>query len=66
MRGPASGREWGGVVRTGGRAQLEFGTKQVTFYVGGGYSTFSGRHVASNNRVEAGAGASWAVTEPGR
>ena len=46
--GPAGGRSWNC-------------TKPVTFYVGGGYSTFSGQHVASNNRVEAGAGASWAV-----
>ncbi|TCZ57820.1 cellulose biosynthesis protein BcsC [Roseicella aquatilis] len=59
MRDPASGASWGGVVRTGGRAQLEVGTRPISFYVGGGYSSFTGDHVASNSRVEAGAGALW-------
>jgi hypothetical protein len=61
MRDPNTGRTWGGVVRTGGRAQLEVGTQPVSFYVGGGYSGLQGEGVAKNNRIEAGAGASWVV-----
>jgi hypothetical protein len=61
MRDVNSGRVWGGVVRTGGRAQLEVGTQPISFYVGGGYSGLDGTQVAKNNRVEAGAGASWVV-----
>ncbi|WP_431271075.1 cellulose synthase subunit BcsC-related outer membrane protein [Dankookia sp. P2] len=61
MRDVNTGRTWGGVIRTGGRAQLEVGTQPVSFYVGGGYSGLDGTQVAKNNRVEAGAGASWVV-----
>ena len=61
MRDVNTGRVWGGVVRTGGRAQLEVGTQPVSFYVGGGYSGLDGTQVAKNSRVEAGAGASWVV-----
>ncbi|MDO9708074.1 cellulose biosynthesis protein BcsC [Paracraurococcus lichenis] len=60
-RDPSSGQVWGGVVRTGGRAQLEIGTQPVSFYVAGGYSTFQGDRVQNNSRLEAGAGASWTV-----
>jgi cellulose synthase operon protein C len=61
MRDVNSGRVWGGVVRTGGRAQLEVGTQPISFYVGGGYSGLDGTQVAKNSRIEAGAGASWVV-----
>ena len=61
LRDPASGQAWGGVVRTGGRAQLEYAAGPVGLYAGGGYSTFTGRNTASNSRIEAGAGASTAV-----
>jgi Tfp pilus assembly protein PilF len=61
LRDPASGQVWGGVVRTGGRAQLEYGGGPVGLYAGAGYSTFSGRNTASNSRFEAGAGASYQV-----
>lgn len=61
VRDPNSGRTWGGVVRTGGRAQLEFGAGPASFYFGGGYSGFTGNNVARNNRYEVGAGASYAL-----
>ncbi|WP_043361904.1 cellulose biosynthesis protein BcsC [Belnapia sp. F-4-1] len=61
LRDPVSGQVWGGVVRTGGRAQLEYGAGPVGLYAGAGYSTFTGRNTASNNRFEAGAGASYAI-----
>ncbi|MFC7473309.1 cellulose synthase subunit BcsC-related outer membrane protein [Dankookia sp. GCM10030260] len=61
MRDVNTGRTWGGVVRTGGRAQLEVGTQPVSFYVGGGYSALDGTQVAKNSRIEAGAGASWVI-----
>lgn len=61
QRDPQSGRVWGGVVRTGGRAQLEYSAGPMSFYAGGGYSTFEGEGVADNSRIEAGAGMSYAV-----
>ncbi|MEN0077425.1 MAG: cellulose synthase subunit BcsC-related outer membrane protein, partial [Paracraurococcus sp.] len=61
QRDPLSGRSWGGVTRTGGRAQLEYTTGPVTIYGGGGWSSFDGSGVADNSRVEAGAGFSYAV-----
>ncbi len=61
LRDPATGQGWGGVVRTGGRAQLEFSAQPVNFYLAGGYSTFTGDHVARNSRVEAGLGGAWTV-----
>ena len=56
LRDPAFGRVWGGVVRTGGRAQIEFSSGDTNFYVAGGYFNFSGEGVADNSRMEAGAG----------
>ncbi|MBV1796702.1 cellulose biosynthesis protein BcsC [Siccirubricoccus sp. G192] len=61
LRDPGTGRVWGGVTRTGGRAQLEFGTGPVTFYAGGGYAQIEGQGVVDNARLEAGAGASYLV-----
>jgi tetratricopeptide (TPR) repeat protein len=56
LRDPAFGREWGAVVRTGGRAQLEFASGETNFYIAGGYYRFDGDGVAENSRFEAGAG----------
>jgi tetratricopeptide (TPR) repeat protein len=56
LRDPALGNVWGGVVRTGGRAQIEVSSGDMAFYVAGGYYTFSGDGVADNSRMEAGAG----------
>ncbi|MFZ4410664.1 MAG: cellulose synthase subunit BcsC-related outer membrane protein, partial [Paracraurococcus sp.] len=61
MRDANTGRTWGGVIRTGGRAQVEVGTQPVSFYAGAGYSGLDGQNVAKNSRIEAGAGASWVV-----
>jgi Tfp pilus assembly protein PilF len=47
---------WGPVMRTGGRGQVEVPIGTGYAYAGGGYSTFDGDGVASNTRVEAGAG----------
>jgi Tfp pilus assembly protein PilF len=55
-RDPISGRTWGGVTRTGGRAQLEYVTGPTSFYVMGGYSKVEGSGVAENDRIEAGTG----------
>ncbi|MFT8244479.1 cellulose synthase subunit BcsC-related outer membrane protein [Roseomonas sp. BN140053] len=51
-----NGQRWGGVVRNTGRGQVEFSVGDTNFYVGGGYSSFEGNHVADNTRIEAGAG----------
>lgn len=56
LRDPGSGREWGGVTRTGARVQLEFSSGDTNFYIAGGYYRFDGDGVASNSRFEAGAG----------
>jgi hypothetical protein len=63
VRDPMTGQVWGGVTRTGGRAQLEFASGPVNFYLGGGYATLAGQGVADNSRIEAGAGASYTVFE---
>ncbi|MGX9963177.1 cellulose synthase subunit BcsC-related outer membrane protein [Roseomonas sp. F4] len=56
LRDPALGSTWGGVVRTGGRVQLEFASGDTNFYIAGGYFSMSGEGVAENSRIEAGAG----------
>lgn len=56
LRDPAFGTEWGGVVRTGGRAQIEFTQGETNFYIAGGFYRFDGEGVAENSRIEAGAG----------
>lgn len=61
MKDTTSGRAWGGVTRTGGRAQLEYVTGPTSFYLGGGYATFEGTNVASNSRYEMGAGMAYNV-----
>ncbi|GGC26566.1 cellulose biosynthesis protein [Siccirubricoccus deserti] len=61
VRDPLTGQVWGGVTRTGGRAQLEFASGPINFYLGGGYSALAGRGVVDNSRIEAGAGASYTV-----
>ncbi len=60
-RDPNSGRSWGGVVRSGGRLQLEYVTGPVGVYMLGGYSAYTGQNVARNNRFEAGAGMQYTV-----
>jgi Tfp pilus assembly protein PilF len=61
MRDPATGQVWGGVVRNTARGQLEYTVGDTGFYVGGGYSTFEGKGVADNTRIEVGAGVSHAI-----
>lgn len=61
QRDALTGESWGGVVRTGGRAQLEYSTGPANFYAGGGYAVFDGQGVAENSRVELGAGGSFAL-----
>ncbi len=63
QRDPFTGRNWGNVIRTGGRGQLELPLGPGYVYAGGGYSVFEGQNVASNNRIEAGAGFSYPVIQ---
>ena len=65
MRDPTQGRSWGGVIRTGGRGQIEFPVGRGYIYAGGGYSSYDGDQVASNNRTEAGAGFGYPVYRNG-
>lgn len=61
QRDQFSGRNWGNVVRTGGRGQVELPLGPGYIYAGGGYSVFEGQNVASNARIEGGAGFSYPV-----
>ncbi|MFC0409477.1 cellulose biosynthesis protein BcsC [Roseomonas elaeocarpi] len=61
QKDPLTGRSWGGVVRNTGRGQLEYTVGDTSFYAGGGYSSFEGKGVADNTRVEAGAGLSQTI-----
>lgn len=61
QRDQFSGRNWGNVVRTGGRGQIELPLGPGFIYVGGGYAVFEGQNVASNARIEGGAGFSYPV-----
>lgn len=58
---PITGRTWGGAVRTGGRAQLEYTDGPFSAYLGAGYYRIDAREVPRNSRIEAGAGVSYAV-----
>jgi Tfp pilus assembly protein PilF len=62
---PRTGTSWGPVLRTGGRAQLEFPIGNGYGYVGGGYSMLDGSGVVSNSRIEGGAGVSIPVWRQG-
>jgi Tfp pilus assembly protein PilF len=55
---PRSGTSWGPVLRSGLRGQVEFPLGSGYGYIGGGYSTLEGPRVASNSRIEGGAGVS--------
>jgi hypothetical protein len=61
QRDALTGLTWGSVVRTGGRAQLEYASGPARFYAGGGYAVFQGRSVRDNARIEAGAGFAYDV-----
>lgn len=58
-----TGTSMGPVMRTTGRAQLEVPIGAGFAYGGGGYSSFEGDNVASNTRIEAGAGVSLPITK---
>jgi len=59
---------WGGVTRTGGRAQLEYlATDRLGFYGGGALHAIRGNNVVNNTRWELGGGAFYAVLrQPGQ
>nr|WP_246523626.1 cellulose biosynthesis protein BcsC [Neoroseomonas eburnea] len=61
QRDALTGQTWGGVMRTGGRAQVEYSQGAGSLYAGGGYAVFDGSGVKDNARVEVGAGGSYAV-----
>jgi tetratricopeptide (TPR) repeat protein len=60
-RDPATGRVWGGVVRTGGRVEVGLAQGRLDGHLYGGYGVLGGWHVETNRRFEAGAGADWAL-----
>ncbi|UPY36972.1 cellulose biosynthesis protein BcsC [Sediminicoccus sp. KRV36] len=62
QRDSAVTSRWGGVIRTGGRFQLEWApSDRFGTYAGAGYNTYRGDNVLANNRVDAGIGAYYAV-----
>ncbi|MBK0096848.1 BCSC C-terminal domain-containing protein [Erwinia sp. S63] len=52
-----SGKRWGRVTKNGGNALLSYDNGDAGFYVGGGAYSYIGENVASNNSVQATAGA---------
>ncbi|MDO9713570.1 cellulose synthase subunit BcsC-related outer membrane protein [Paracraurococcus lichenis] len=67
LRDPRTGSNWGGVTRTGARAQLEtgLGNGRGYAYAGGGWASFDGENVQHNSRVEANAGFGYSVLKRG-
>jgi tetratricopeptide (TPR) repeat protein len=61
VRDPRTNQFWGGVTRTGGRAQIEAPVGPGSFYAGGGWAQLTGPGVADNRRIEAGAGFAYPV-----
>ena len=53
----ASGKSWGRVTKNGGNALLSYDNGDAGFYVGGGAYSYLGENVASNNSLNATAGA---------
>jgi tetratricopeptide (TPR) repeat protein len=56
-RDPRNGREWGGVMATGGRVEVSRDFGGWGLYAYGGGSLVDGHNVAGNSRLEAGTGA---------
>lgn len=52
-----SGKEWGRVTKNGGNALLSYDNGDAGFFVGAGAYSYLGENVASNNSVQANAGA---------
>lgn len=61
MRDPNTGAIWGGVMRAGGHAQVEFPIGAGYGYAGGGYATLTGRETETNSRIEGGAGFAYPI-----
>jgi predicted Zn-dependent protease len=59
LRDDRTGSTWGGVVQTGGRAQLEYQVGNVVLYGGPGYASLDGHNVAGNTRFDVGGGVAW-------
>ncbi|CAH2602385.1 Cellulose synthase operon protein C [Rhodovastum atsumiense] len=57
-RDPVTGQTWGGVTRTGGRAQLELSAGPMELHAGVGGAMLRGRHVQDNSMVTVQAGGS--------
>ena len=53
---PLTGRDWGGVARTGARTDLAYDFTGYGVYVNGGYFTLDGRNVDDNTQYEFGGG----------
>lgn len=53
---PLTGRSWGGVVRTGARADFAYDLDAYGFYLNGAYYGLSGRNVEENSLLEFGGG----------
>ena len=53
----ASGKRWGSVTKNGGNALLSYDNGDAGFYVGGGAYRYAGENVATNNSLNATAGA---------
>lgn len=53
---PLTGRDWGAVLRTGGRLDVAYDLTNYGLYASGAYYGFGGRNVEENSSLELGAG----------
>lgn len=53
---PLTGRDWGGVIRTGARLDVSYDLGSYGVYVNGAYYTLGGQNVAENSQYEFGGG----------
>lgn len=58
---PVAGDPWGLVTLNGGRLDLSYNGDPMLLYLYGGFDAVLGHHVASNQKISAGAGLQWKV-----
>lgn len=63
---PLTGRNWGAVLRTGGRVDVAYDMSNYGLYASGAYYGFGGRNVEENSSLELGGGVFFRVLQSRR